>query len=80
MSIITIELPSKQYEALLEIASQEEKSEHRIGLEAIEEYLKRREELAKGRASLLKLGKGFGKGPSNLADKHDEYLYGKESL
>lgn len=80
MSIVTIELQSKQYEALLNIASQEKKSEHQIFLEAIKEYLERREKLAKGRATLLRIGKGFGKGPRDLADKHDEYLYGKEPL
>ncbi|HIE29541.1 TPA: hypothetical protein EYP66_19905 [Candidatus Poribacteria bacterium] len=80
MSIVTIELQSKQYEAIMEIASQEKKSEHQICLEAIEEYLERKEKLAKGRAALLKLGKGLGKGPRELADKHDEYLYGKEPL
>ena len=47
-------------------------------IEAIEEYLEQKEKLAKGRAALLRLGKGLGKGPRNLADKHDEYLYGKE--
>jgi len=40
--------------------------------------LEQKEKLAKGRAALLRLGKGLGKGPRNLADKHDEYLYGKE--
>jgi len=80
MSTIAIELESKQYEALLKIASQEKKSETQIGLEAIEEYLQRKEKLAKGRAALLRLGKGFGRGPKDLADKHDQYLYGKEPL
>jgi len=80
MATITIELESKQYETLQKIANQEKKSEHQIGLEAIEEYLKQKEKLAKGRAALLKLGKGFGRGPKDLADKHDQYLYGKEPL
>lgn len=80
MSIISIELTEEQRKALLEIASQDNKSENQICLEAIEEYLKRKKNIAVGREVLIRLGKGFGKGPDNLADKHDEYLYGKESL
>ena len=43
MSVITIELLSEQYEALLEIANQEKKSEKQICLDAVHEYLKQKE-------------------------------------
>ncbi len=80
MSIITIEITEEQRKSLLEIASKDSKSEKQICSEAIEEYLNRKKNMAIGREILLRLGKGLGKGPDNLADKHDEHLYGKESL
>ncbi len=79
MSTITIEITEKQREALLEIASKDNKSEKQVCLEVIEEYLSRKRNMALGREMLLRLGKGLDKGPGELADKHDEYLYG-ESL
>lgn len=80
MSIITIEITEEQRKSLLEIASEDNKSEKQVCFEAIEEYLNRKKKMAIGREILLRLGKGLGKGPDDLADKHDEYLYGKESL
>jgi len=80
MSIITIEITEEQRKVLLEIASKDNKSEKQVCLEAIEEYLSRKKNMALGREILLKLGRGLGKGPFDLADNHDEYLYGKEPL
>ena len=80
MSIITIEITEEQRKSLLEIANKDNKSEKQVCFEAIEEYLNRKKSMAAGREIILRLGKGLGKGPDNLADNHDEYLYGKESL
>lgn len=74
---IELTLPEEDLEFLKELAKKEEKTVSDITSRVVLNWLKNEHELNKAREKMRVLGGGIFSGPEDLAENHDNYLYGK---
>lgn len=72
---IYIGLPEQAMQLLMQMAMTRGMPVEELAEKALEDWMRREQDLSRGRAILLELGEGLGEGPPDLAEAHDRYLY-----